>query len=117
MKQRSSSKRSHPKVSTYASELKRLHAIAAGSRLRAIESQLSLAFTMCALAETELRYQQPGEAFKLLDKVRNTAESIRIHLGEPNHVPKPSISHLRKHLRRLEIRIRDVEALLYEIGK
>ncbi len=46
----------------YAAEIGCLHRTAAETHLRAVESQLALAFTLCTIAETEIRYDRPDEA-------------------------------------------------------
>src|SRR5215472_16083282 len=45
----------------YATEMAHLHARAAECRLRVVDSQLSLGFTLCAIAETEIIYAQYDE--------------------------------------------------------
>jgi len=95
-----------------ASEGARLHAVASQIRLQAIESQLSLGFTLCALAETEIRFRQHSVARKLLDKVRHAAQSISFHLDEPNHLPNNSATDLRQPLMQLETRLEEVELRL-----
>lgn len=99
-------------VDPYASEIARLNRMAAESRLRVVESQLALAFTLCAIAETEIRYDQPDEAIKVLNKVLNYAGTIRFHVEEKNHVPKAAISGLLKRLTELKTRTEQIEARL-----
>ena len=96
----------------YATEIARLHRTAAESRLRSVESQLSLAFTLCAIAETEIRYSRPDEAIKLIERLRHHAETIRIHLDEPNHLPKIAIPDLRNELTKLTKRTEEIESSL-----
>ena len=95
--------------SQYATEIASLHRMAGESRLQAIESQLSLAVTLCAIAETEIRYTRLDEAIKVLNKVRHHAETISIHVGEPDHVPWAAIPNLRKQLVQLKKRIDEIE--------
>lgn len=87
----------------------RLHATAAQSRQRAIECELALGFTLCAMAETEIRYGEFAQANKIVDKVRKAANSIRIHLDEPNYVPADSTAELLKQLAQLETRTHDIK--------
>jgi hypothetical protein len=96
----------------YAAELARLRTTAAESRLRAAECQLALVFTLCAIAETEIRYGRPDEAMKVVKKVRHHAETIRIHLDEPNHRPSTAISDLRLQLTQLKERTNEIELRL-----
>src|SRR5215470_15378772 len=98
------------KNNQYATEIARLHTIAAESRLRAVESQLALAFTLCAIAETEIRYNRPDEAIKVISKVRHHAETISFHVDEPDHLPTTAISGLRKQLAQLEKRTEEIES-------
>jgi hypothetical protein len=96
-----------------AMQLSRLHDKAAESRQRVIESQLSLAFTLCAIAETEIRYDRPDQAMKILQKLASHTETLRIHLVEPNHLPKSAISDLCKQLTKLKERTKEVESRLH----
>ena len=85
-------------------ESRRLRALASQIRARVIESKLSLALTLCALAETEIRYyDQPENAQGLVQKIRETTESVRLHLALLSHVPQSSVAELRRHLARLVI--------------
>ena len=96
----------------YAIEIARLHRMAAESRLRAIESQLALAFTLCAISETEIRYSQSDEAIKVLNKVWHHAETISFHIDEPNHLPSTAIPALRKQMTQLRKRTEEIGSLL-----
>ena len=98
-----------------AYESKYLHATAAQSRLRVIESQLSLGLTLCALADTEILYRQYSQAHKILDRVKHAAHSIGCHLDEPEHLPGDAIASLRKQLKQLEARAEQVESRLQEL--
>lgn len=96
----------------YAAEIARLHRTAAESRLRAVESQLALAFTLCAIAETEIRYSRPEEAIKVVNKVRHHAEKIGFHIDEPSHLPSTAVPDLRKQLTQLKKRTEEIESSL-----
>ena len=96
----------------YATKTARLHRTAAECRLRAIESQLSLGFTLCAIAETEIRYSRPAEAIKVVNKLRHHAETISFHIDEPNHLPTTAIPDLRKQLTQLTRRIEEIALCL-----
>jgi hypothetical protein len=100
------------KNAQYAKEVARLHDHAAECRRKAVETQLSLALTLSALAETEIRYGRPREALKLASKLRHHADTIRTHLKEPDHLPKIALSELNKQLVQLENRIEAVESCL-----
>lgn len=96
----------------YATEIARLHKKAVEFRQRAVETQLSLAFTLCEVAETEIRYSQPEQAMKLVNKIRHHTETITSHLDEPNHLPATAISSLNRQLTQLKKRTEAVESLL-----
>jgi hypothetical protein len=89
-----------------------LHSVAAQTRLQAIETQLSLHFTLCEMAQTEVRYGQISEARKLIAKVRHQAAEIRFHINEPKHIPADSKAGLLKQLAQLQTRVDETESLL-----
>jgi len=92
-------------------ETARLHANAKTARLQAIQSQLALGSTLCELAETEIRLGEVAIAQRVVGKVRHSAETIRFHLDEPEHVPKTNVD-LRGDLSQLENRLNRLEAQL-----
>ena len=89
-----------------------LHATAAQCRLRVVESQLTLALTLCDIAETDLRYGRLDETVKLVSKLWHYAEIVRIHLDDPNHLPRVARSDIRSRLTQLQERIKKVESRL-----
>ncbi len=89
-----------------------LRADAANTRLRAIQQQLSVGFTFCAVAETAILLGQPGCALRAIRQVRHTAEAVSCHLLEPHHLPAASLPDVRHQLAQLESRILGVEAQL-----
>ena len=93
-------------------ELHRLRTEAAQTRLRAIQSQLSLASTFCSLAETELRYGQIDEVRLLMGKLQHVIETIDRHLGERNHVPPDNVPECRDRLAQVRSRVLKIEAHL-----
>lgn len=86
--------------------------MAAESRLKAVESQLALGFTLCAIAETEIQYSRRDEAIKVVNKVRHHAETIGFHIDEPDHLPPAVISGLQKQLAQLKERTKEIESRL-----
>ena len=96
----------------YVAEIARLRAMAAETRLRAVESQLSLGITFCAIAETELRFGRLDEATKMVTKLRHHAEIIRLHIDEPGHLPTIAIPTLNGQLTELKNRTDKIESLL-----
>ena len=90
-------------------ESKRLRVKAAESRYLAVRSQLSLAFTFCRMAETELRFGRIAEVHKLIQKIRHVADTVRLHIGEPKHVPREHVLKLYDELVELDSRLLQLE--------
>ncbi len=89
-----------------------LRTAAADVRLRAIQSQLAAAFTLCATVETAIRLGHIDDARTVIQKLLYHAETIRHHLDEPHHVPPASVPDLRQQLARLITEIRNAEKQL-----
>jgi hypothetical protein len=104
------SSREHLRV--HGSISARLRETAAQCRLRVIESNLSLAFTLCALAETQILYGRRDEALQCVEKVQQHVKTIRIRLDEPDHLPKTAISDIREQLSQLDKRTAEIESSL-----
>ena len=66
------------------------------------------------IAETNIRYGRPDQALKLVNKLRHHAATIRIHLDEPNHLPRIAIPNLRKTMTQVEKRTKEIESRLRE---
>ncbi len=90
----------------------RLRAEAVQARLQAIQTQLAVGLTLCAMAEIEIIHGEMDEARKLVERLLHSTEVIRFHLDEPNHVPPSSLPDLRNQLAQLKNRIRNVEMQL-----
>jgi hypothetical protein len=88
------------------------HEKAANIRLKAIETQLSLGFTLCATAETDMLAGNLESARKLLRKLQHHAKTISFHIDEPGHVPETAVRRLRNQMTELETRKEKVDALL-----
>jgi len=101
-----------PHNNQYAAETAHLRDMARESRLRAVESQLSLSFTLCAVAETNIRYARLDEARKLVNQLRHFAETVRIHINQSNRLPAIAIGDLRVQLTQLEKRTENIESKL-----
>jgi hypothetical protein len=84
---------------------------AANTRLQSVRAQLSLAFTFCSLAETELDYHQLREALKLIKLVQRICRLATHHLDELHHVPARRMEEVRSQLVQLKKRLLAVEAL------
>jgi hypothetical protein len=91
-------------------EFRRLRVWAAQNRFQSIQAQLSLAFTLCTLAKTEIEYCHIDQAQKLFEKVRHTARTVRRHLDEPGHVLPDQLDSCTNELMRLEARISNLAA-------
>jgi len=100
------------KNNQYATEIGRLRTKAAECRLTVVESQLSLALTLCTLAHAEINYNRRDEALKLVNKLHYHSGIIRVHINEPDHLPRIGISEARKQLATLEQGIEEIESRL-----
>ncbi len=92
--------------------LDQLRTEAADARLRAIQSQLAAAFTLCRTVDSAIRLGEIEEASKVIQKLLYNAEAIRHHVDEPHHVPPASVPDLRQQLAKPDTRIRDLEKQL-----
>ena len=95
-------KPAHP---DFAGVLEYYHSIrieAARTRLRAIQAQLSLAFSACGMAESLLDRGYVDQAQNLILKLEHLASTIRTHLSEPNHIPPGEAGEPLNQLERLE---------------
>jgi len=81
----------------------------AGLRVRAIQSQLNAAFTICASAKTALDLREVTLAREALRNAKRTAGWVRAHLNEPNHVPTDAIADIAKQLADLDKQIANLE--------
>ena len=90
----------------------RLRVEAAESRLRAIQSQLSLGFTLCAMTKTELCYGRVDNVCTLIEKAQHITATVGRHLDEPNHVPAGRLNDCRGELARLEAQVLSIEEQL-----
>ena len=88
---------------------------AAHVRLRAIESQLTSAFNYLSTGQNALAVLGRVEnARRSIETARHTADKVRTHVKEPNHVPGDSVAGINERLAELDRRISDVEARLAE---
>ena len=86
-----------------------LHNHSAGLRVRAVRSRLRAAFTICATAKTALDLHEVGLAREAVKNAKRTAERVRVHLNEPNHVPTDAIADIAKELAELDQQIAKLE--------
>jgi len=90
-------------------DFRQLRSDAAEVRLRAIRSQIALAFTFCSVAESEVSLGHPKAAHRVVEKLQKLAATVHRHLNLHGHVPPSEVAGLRGELVRLESRIRAVE--------
>jgi len=81
-------------------------------RVRAMQSQLTAVSNLCSTAENAVTLGQVQLGLKAVQKAKHTAQWVRVHLEEPNHVPADSVSDIRGQLKELERRILALEAQL-----
>ena len=80
-------------------------------RLRAITSQLTSAFHYCSTGENALAVLGRVETARdSIERARHTAEKVRTHVKEPNHVPADSVAGIKERLAELDRRISEIEA-------
>ena len=89
-------------------------AIVEGRCLRgeAIQSQLTLGFTLCQLAAQSITSGHFDHAHKIVERLWPSAHTVARHLDEPDHVLASMIPELWTELRRLEGQIAEIEARL-----
>ena len=79
-----------------------LHARCAQLRVEAMALQLSSAFRVCTTAENAVVLGRFRNAREAIANARRTAERVRLHLDEPNHVPADAIASIADQLTELE---------------
>jgi hypothetical protein len=78
-------------------------------RARAMESQLSAAFTLCSTANIAVVLGRVQNAREAIGNARRTAEVVRLHLAEPSHVPADAIQSIADRLAKLDSLISSLE--------
>jgi hypothetical protein len=71
-----------------------VHPQSAELRARAIRSKVAAAGTLCSVAGNALILGNTQTAHEALEKVKRTAEWVRVHLNDPHHVPADSVADL-----------------------
>ena len=74
----------------------------AQAQLTVLQSQLLLASTLCDAAEAEIPY---GDLRRAITSLRQVADSIRLHVADPNHVPPDATNEISERFAQLENRI------------
>jgi len=78
-----------------------------------MKSQLTSAFNYLSTGQNALAVLGRVEnARRSIEKARHTAEKVRTHVQEPNHVPADSVAGIHERLAELERRISEIEARL-----
>jgi phage shock protein A len=85
----------------------------AGLRVRAIQSQLRAAFTVCSSARTALGLREVTLAREALKNVKRAADWVRAHLAEPNHVPPEAIAGIAEQLVKLDQELANLETQVW----
>ena len=101
----------NPKVAARSEDSKpnNVRAQAAQFRLQAVESQLSAAFTFCSVAKTAQGIGEVQHGCKAIKHARHTAQTVRVHLDEPDHVPADSLPDILDRLSELEEQLSRLE--------
>ncbi len=81
-------------------------------RLQAMQAQITAAFIYCSTAENALVLGRVEYGRKASEKARHTAQVVRAHLNEPNHVPADSVAEILNQVTELERRVASLEARL-----
>ena len=79
------------------------------SRARALAST---ALNFCSTAENAFVLGEIRRGHKAIEKARHTADRVRVHLDQPNHISADSVPGIRDQLASLEKRISNLEARL-----
>jgi len=85
-----------------SADVSRLDARCTQLRVRAVELQLSAAFTICSTAENALVLGRVQHAREAIGNARRTAGVVRVHLDEPKHVPADSVASIAERLAELQ---------------
>ena len=85
---------------------------AARLRLEAMQAQLMAASTYCSTAENAIGMGRVENGRTAIAKARHTAETVRVHILEPNHVAADFVAEIRQRLTELDRRISTIEARL-----
>lgn len=83
---------------------------AAQLRLRAMRSQLAAASNFCSTAANAATLGQVQLGLDAVQKAKHTAQWVRVHLEEPNHIPADAVAGIRDELAALQRQISDLEA-------
>jgi hypothetical protein len=81
-------------------------------RLEAMQTQLAAAFLYCSTAENALNLGRIENGLQAIEKARHTAQAVRAHLNEPNHVPEDSVAGVQDRITELDTCISRIERRL-----
>jgi hypothetical protein len=92
-----------------SAETERLKTIAQQTRLKTIQTELTLAFTWCSVARTEVEMGECDRFQTSLQRIKYAAESLRRRIADPAHVKPALTPELKIELERLYRKIKDLE--------
>lgn len=76
------------------------------TRLRVVQEEISLAFTLCNTVELEIRYGHLDRAKYLLHKLHVAVDEITAHVNDPAHVPDKRVrQEFNKQMIQLRLRL------------
>ena len=90
-------------------ESARLRSVAQQTRLRTIQTELSLAFTWCSVARTEAQFGEEDRFQKSLQRLKRAIESLRTRIHEPEHVPMQLVPQFEAQLEQLESKVFELQ--------
>jgi hypothetical protein len=91
-------------------ETERLKTVAQQTRLKTIATELSLAFTWCAVARTEAEMAEHHRLQQSLSRIKAAANSLRNRIAEPGHVVPEVRREFESELSRLQVNLEELEA-------
>lgn len=77
-----------------------------------MRSQLAGAANLCSTAANAVILGQVQLGLDAIQKAKRTAQWVRVHLEEPNHVPAHAVGAIRDELTAVEKRVSAIEVSL-----
>ncbi len=90
-------------------ETERLKTIAQQTRLKTIQTELTLALTWCSVARTEVEMGECDRFQISLQRIKYATESLRRRIADPAHVKPALTPELKSVLKKLDLKIKDLE--------
>jgi hypothetical protein len=91
-------------------ESRRLRTVAQETRLHTIRVELALAFTWCSVARTEADMGEAAQFQNSMKRIRRAADSLRVRIHEPQHVPPEMVPGFEAQLTQLEGTVHALES-------